>query len=810
VPIARVRAGLEITRAWLALDLRRRRRPLVVLSLLIAVATGTVLAAVAGARRGESAMTRLAAGSAETTAMVAPNEPGFDWDRIRALPEVERVGTLVLGLNLPLEGIEEAPIEYVPGDEDLERTIERPAVLAGRLPRADRADEAMVQPEFVARHHVGLGDTVTARLYTAAQIAAAARGEETGAAAGPRLPIRIVGVGRTVLGELLDVDRPQLYPSPALYRQYRSAFVVPGGAFVNALVRLRGGEVDLPAFQADLERITGRSDINVRNVPELMRRAQRSFTFQARCLLAFATAAFLASLVLVGQAVARYAAIGVEDLQVLRTLGMTPRQAVVTAAVGPVLTGVAGATVGVLAAAVASSWFPIGSAARMEPVPGVDLDGLVLAAGWVGVVVLVGAGALAAARRALLAEHAAPGRRSAVAAAVAWAGLPVPVLVGTRFALEPGRGRTAAPVRPALLGAVAGVLGVVGAFTFSAGVWDAGRRPERFGQTWGLEVFTGFNGQVLVPEHRRLLAAAARDPDVSGVDDARIGVAEAAGQGTSLALYTDDAVGAPIPIVLLAGRRPGSDDEIVLAPSSASRLDAAPGSRVAVTGGEGRHRDLAVVGIGFVPVGPHNDYDAGGWVRAGTFDALFGSGFTFRTGLVALAPGARPEAVAARLDRLAAAAGLAGVTFTPPEPPAALTELRQVGVLPLALGYFLVVLALGAVGHALATTQRRRRLDVAVLRALGLTRWQSRGLVVTQASVLALVGLACGVPLGVALGRTLWRVVADYTPLAYSPPLAAVALLLVAPCALLVANLLAAWPGHQAARLRVASVLRAE
>jgi ABC-type antimicrobial peptide transport system permease subunit len=91
-----------------------------------------------------------------------------------------------------------------------------------------------------------------------------------------------------------------------------------------------------------------------------------------------------------------------------------------------------------------------------------------------------------------------------------------------------------------------------------------------------------------------------------------------------------------------------------------------------------------------------------------------------------------------------------------------------------------------------------------------MTRWQSRAVVVTQASVLALVGLAFGIPLGVALGRMGWRVVADYTPLYYVPPVASWALLLVGPLALLVANLLAAWPGHRAARLRVGQVLRAE
>jgi len=79
-----------------------------------------------------------------------------------------------------------------------------------------------------------------------------------------------------------------------------------------------------------------------------------------------------------------------------------------------------------------------------------------------------------------------------------------------------------------------------------------------------------------------------------------------------------------------------------------------------------------------------------------------------------------------------------------------------------------------------------------------------------QASMLAVIGLVFGVPLGIALGRVLWRAVAGFTPLAYHPPLALLALLLVGPVALLAANALAAWPQHRAARLHSAHVLRSE
>lgn len=126
------------------------------------------------------------------------------------------------------------------------------------------------------------------------------------------------------------------------------------------------------------------------------------------------------------------------------------------------------------------------------------------------------------------------------------------------------------------------------------------------------------------------------------------------------------------------------------------------------------------------------------------------------------------------------------------------------------LSGFLTLLAVGAVGHALAMAVWRRRRDVAVLRALGMTRWQSRGVVVTQATVLAVIGLLFGVPLGLALGRTLWRVVADATPLHYVPPVAFWALVLILPLALAIVNLLAAFPGQRAARLPVNQILRAE
>ena len=64
-------------------------------------------------------------------------------------------------------------------------------------------------------------------------------------------------------------------------------------------------------------------------------------------------------------------------------------------------------------------------------------------------------------------------------------------------------------------------------------------------------------------------------------------------------------------------------------------------------------------------------------------------------------------------------------------------EIRQVRTLPVLLGAFLAVLAVGAVGHALATAVRRRSRDLAVLRAVGMTQWQCRWVVITHGIVAA-------------------------------------------------------------------------
>jgi hypothetical protein len=141
------------------------------------------------------------------------------------------------------------------------------------------------------------------------------------------------------------------------------------------------------------------------------------------------------------------------------------------------------------------------------------------------------------------------------------------------------------------------------------------------------------------------------------------------------------------------------------------------------------------------------------------------------------------------------------------------SDIRNYGSVrgtPLALGIVLALLAVATLTHALLTSFRLRRHELAVLKSLGLLRRQLLGVVSWQAGALAAGALVAGVPAGLLAGRWAWALFAGSAGVAPAADIPVRLVLAVIPVTLLVAIVISAAPGLAAARLNPASVLRTE
>ncbi len=150
------------------------------------------------------------------------------------------------------------------------------------------------------------------------------------------------------------------------------------------------------------------------------------------------------------------------------------------------------------------------------------------------------------------------------------------------------------------------------------------------------------------------------------------------------------------------------------------------------------------------------------------------------------------------------------VTVLGVQRPAQIVNYRSIGSTPVILAVGLAAGAIVALGLTLAASVRRRRRDLALLKALGFTQRQLAAAVAWQATVAAVIGIIVGIPLGIVVGRQLWTLFARNLNAVPDPTVPVLSVILVGVGALVFANLVAALPGRSAARTPTALVLRAE
>jgi ABC-type lipoprotein release transport system permease subunit len=789
----RSRAGNDGVRMWTRNEIAARWRSLIVLGLLAGLAGGVCLAAVAGARRTDSAYSRYRAATAAPDAIVFGTQVGIhdaDYTPVMKLPEVIDGGTF----NLAPIGIKEVPEadgSLAPGDTHLYNTLARPLVREGRLPNPHRVDEMLLNQAAADLLHKNVGDKFT--LISSSNLDAFYG--QAPLKGGPTVRATIVGIGDSLIDLIFQPDEPAFIPS--------GAFLVRYGDVVahapNLVVRLKPG-TDVAKFHERAAKAMGLPDIPVRDVGEDAKRFTHATDVERTGLLLFAAAAALAGLVLVGQALSRSIYAMAETAPTLRALGFTRRD-LITGLVQPLAISVVVGAVSAFALAVAlSPIFPIGLARRLEPDRGVHVDALILGLGAAIVIIGILALGIGAALRATSRRLQTGDRGSALVRAIRTVS-PLPLSLGAGMALERGRGPRALPVRPALTAAIVGVLGIVASFGLVNAIDDALTTPKQSGQ-----VFDAFVSLDETHDVADLEPALRADPAIKDIVFSRRAPVDVNGAG--IPVYSLKQLRGSVSYTVLSGRAPKTAHEIALGPASAKGLHVGIGDTIKVTGTGGSVR-ARIVGTALLPQTPHSSFDQGGWMTPKGLAAAKGDARTAEDE-------AAPElAVTFRrgANRDAAMGGLfkLGVEVEDGRAlPQDVVLLRNVRSLPKWLAAFLAFLGIAAVGHVLVTAVRRRRHDLAVLRAVGFRPRQAAGVISWQAMTVGAVGLLLGIPLGIYAGQVSWRWVADSTPLLYVAPIAAIAIAIAVPATLLLANMLAVFPARRAARIHPAEVLRIE
>ena len=270
---------------------------------------------------------------------------------------------------------------------------------------------------------------------------------------------------------------------------------------------------------------------------------------------------------------------------------------------------------------------------------------------------------------------------------------------------------------------------------------------------------------------------------------------------------------------VVAGRAASGPREVALGAATLHALGKRIGDTVRARGPKGT-TSYTIVGQIVLPelkTGDEQPLAEGAAFTPEGYAPIFDQDNTSRYLLGTIAPGADRAAVLRHVNSIAAFnppreetawvgdEGAAAAT-RPPE----VDRLRNIGWFPPMLAALVAVLALVAIGHTLLTTTRRRRSELAVLKALGFERRQVRATLAWQATTLATVGLVVGIPIGVVIGSVVWRQVAENLGIVPTPDYPVVALLLAIPIVIAVVNLVGFWPARTAARTSPAVALAVE
>ncbi len=682
-------------------------------------------------------------------------------------------------------------------DPGMPTPLGRPIVVAGRLAGAESPDEVMVNEAFVRQYDLGLGDRLRLQAFAAGET------EHTPAdrRRSPAVEARIVGVVRTLqdLSAANEGGRAAvsatIFTRPGVDRRMGHAV-----AFFSAvLVQARGDDATRARSAIDAafpDRLVNNQYGSSADDEVPLRDA---YHYEAEAALAVAALTALAALVFVGQALARQVRREWSDAGVLRSIGLSPRQAALAAAGRGVIIGAGAAVVAGATAIGLSPVGPIGHAREGALDRGLHVDPVVLGVGLpVLLVVVVFVSAVPAWR--LAGAHRRRGRGRPLRL-LPTSKLSPPLAAGFGMAANGGRDGAGLPVGAAMAGVVLASSVLVVAPALAASLHHLVSTPAAYGATWDRSISGLQPGEPAgVREHLRTLGGVERTSAMYGTE-----LVVGTESLWAVALEpVDDATPAVAPTIT-RGREPLRASEIALGELTLRRLGAQIGDEVPV----------AASVAGATPQ-PHTI--VGSAVINATDEGSPGLGAVLSPeGIRRVAPGAAPFIFVVDLARgtpgRAAAADLQatyGPQLSGPVQQPAVRNLDRLRGVPWVLAGIVAAFAAGSLAHALLLLVRRHRRELAVLKTLGFTRAQVSVAVAWQTTALVAVALTVGLAVGALAARSAWRAVADHHGVASAAVVPLLPVLLVGVAVLAFANLVALGPARRAAAIRPAEALRAE
>lgn len=795
-------------------ELRRRWRSWLALAALIAIVGGVVLAAMAAGRRTAAAFPEYVA------------KYGFDAAvySTRPVPQLTRLpqvvsATEVLGTDTgqpicrcthPINSTDFGVVVPPKGSSVIK-------LVSGRMPDPSSPDQVLASFTLQQDYGVHLGSVIRVPFYSSSQVAAynnAVNGAPS--PQGPTIALHVTGF------EAAEFEFPSgTAPSYDLYATAAFArSVLPRVAYGYLyLVRLHHGEADLPRFTVEGNTLGTYPE----SLDTLVASVEGSIHPQALGWWVLAALAALLGLAVIGQALFRQSVVESEDYPTLAAIGAGRRQLVAFGMARDLGVALVGATGSIAFATALSPIFPLGEARLAELSTGVSFDTLVLLLGGVVIVAVVLAlgvwPALRAARTLSSEDRSLGSRPSTVAGALARMGAPPSLLIGARHALERKCAGAPVPVGNALLGTTLAVVALCGTGVFGASLSHLTATPRLYGEPFQVN-FSNPSGGKGGPDPA-LLSSLEHDRAVTAITE---------GFATEISIGkvpVGAIVGTPVKGTLLLsavnGRLPDGDGEVGLGVKTMREAGAHVGSIVDITiplpSGGARTVPFRVVSqVSFPELTAITNLGNGAVFTVGGFEKA------------ACPPGPRRTACGQALFANATAGGLLASFVSGPRGQAAIdhyfsayqslaaapvmpTSLVNFGEavnFPLVFGVMLAVFGGATLVHLLVVSVTRRRREIGLLKALGFVKAQVVAAVAWQATTLALIGVVVGVPLGIAVGRTVWNAFANNVGVVPVTVVQLWFILAIAMGVVVVANVLAVAPALMARRSRPQQLLRTQ